>query len=48
MPILFQIAGILLLVLAIVAFSLAQNALVEQPQPAGTLSRAAVPDCYVR
>ena len=48
MPILFQIAGILLSSWRSSPFSLAQNALVEQPQPAGTLSRAAVPDCYVR
>jgi L-rhamnose-H+ transport protein len=46
-PVLFQIAGIFLLVLAIVAFSLAQNAL-QHTQQARTVSRGSYSAAYVR
>jgi L-rhamnose-H+ transport protein len=46
-PVLFQIAGVLLLVLAIVAFSLAQNAL-QRSEQARTVSPSSFTAAYVR
>jgi len=46
-PVLLQIAGVFLLVLAIVAFSLAQNAL-QRGQQARTVFRGSFPAAYVR
>lgn len=46
-PVLFQIAGVLLLVLAIVAFSLAQNVL-QHGERAGTVARGLFSAAYVR
>lgn len=46
-PVLFQMAGVFLLVLAIVAFSLAQNSL-QHAQPAHALSSGSSPGAYVR